>query len=123
MESMEAKSSLQWTCQPLQMSGTSQVSLSAELQASPQSTHQLQQVFNIPNSCDLLHLYILVYSPFVRNKSLMLDQVKGFLKCMDQVTDMHKILCGYFATGDHPNNIHFAFLYLVLTNTDISCDI
>jgi hypothetical protein len=33
----------------LQMSGTSQVSLSAELQASPQLTHQLQQVFNIAN--------------------------------------------------------------------------
>lgn len=75
MESMEARNSLQWICQPLQMNGTSQVSLSAELQASPQSTHQLQQVFNIANSCDLLHLYILVYSPFVRNKSFMLDNV------------------------------------------------
>jgi len=91
MESMEVRNSLQWTCQLLQMSGTSQVSLSAELQASPRSTHQLQQVFNIANSCDLLHIYILVYSPFVRNKSLMLDQVQGFLKCMDQVTDTHKI--------------------------------
>lgn len=123
MESLEARSSLQWTCQPLQMSGTSQVSLSAELQASPQLTHQLQQVFNIANSCDLLHLYILDYSPFVRNKCLMLDQVKGFLKCMDQVTDTHKILCGNCATGDHPNNMHFALLYLVLTNTDTSCGI
>jgi len=82
MESMEVRSSLQWTCQPLQMIGTSQVSLLAELQASPQSTHQLQQVFNIANSCDIFHLYILVYSLFVSNKSLMLDQAKGFLKCM-----------------------------------------
>lgn len=81
MESMEARSSLQWTCQPLPMIGTSQVSLSAELQASPQLTHQLQQVFNIANSCDVLHQYILVYSLFISNKSLMLDQVKGFLKC------------------------------------------
>jgi hypothetical protein len=53
----------------------------------------------------------------------MLDQVQGFLKCMDQVTDAHKILCGYYATGDHPNNMHFAFLYLVLTNMNTSCDI
>ena len=120
---MEARSSLQWTCQPLQMSGTSQVSLSAELQASPQLTHQLQQVFNIANRCDVLHLYILVSSPFVRSKSFMLDQIKGFLKCMDQVTDTHKILCGCYTTGDHPNNIYLAVLYLVLTNMDTSCDI
>jgi hypothetical protein len=59
----------------LQMSGISRVSLLAELQASPQSTHQLQQVFNIANSCDLLLQHILVYFPFIRNKSLVLYHV------------------------------------------------